>query len=62
VGGFVLVGLTWYGTGVLDCTANLTAPQWQLPFSSTGIAEVVVVGQVGAKSTGLGIIRGNDVC
>jgi hypothetical protein len=29
--------VTWYGEGVLDITENLTAPQWQLPLSSTGI-------------------------
>jgi hypothetical protein len=30
--------VTWYGEGVLDITENLTAPQWQLPLSSTGIS------------------------
>lgn len=34
---------TWYGTGVLDSTENLTAPQWQLPFSSIGMVVVTVV-------------------
>jgi len=30
---------TWYGTGVVESTLYLTAPQWQLPFSSIGIME-----------------------
>ena len=28
---------SWYGTGVLDWTVKATAPQWQLPLSSTGM-------------------------
>ena len=28
---------SWYATGVLDWTLNFTAPQWQLPLSSTGM-------------------------
>ena len=30
---------SWYGTGVLDWTVKATAPQWQLPLSSTGMTD-----------------------
>lgn len=35
---------TWYGMGVLDSTVNRTAPQWQLPLSSIGIAVTTMGG------------------
>ena len=31
---------SWYGTGVLDWTVKATAPQWQLPLSSTGMTVI----------------------
>ena len=32
---------TWYGTGVLESTLYLTAPQWQLPLSSIDIMKEI---------------------